>query len=47
MHLAGYKALPNQLIESILDEYDIDREVAAADVDNFIGVLRDAGALED
>ena len=37
----------DQLIESILDEYDIDREVAAADVDNFIGVLRDAGALED
>ena len=36
-----------QLVSALLDEYDIDRAVAEADVDKFVGVLRDAGAIED
>jgi len=36
-----------ELITTLLDEYDIDRGVAEADVDKFVGVLRDAGAIED
>lgn len=36
-----------QLIDALLEEYDIDRTIAEADVDKFVGVLRDAGAIED
>ena len=37
----------SQLAEALLAEYEIDRETAEADVDRFVGVLRDAGALDD
>ena len=36
-----------QLVDVLLEEYDIDRAIAEADVDKFVGVLRDAGAIED
>lgn len=36
-----------QLVDAILEEYDIDRATAEADVNKFVGVLRDAGAIED
>ena len=36
-----------QLVGAILEEYDIDRATAEKDVDKFVGVLRDAGAIED
>ena len=36
-----------QLVDAILEEYDIDRATAEVDVDKFVGVLRDAGAIED
>lgn len=35
------------LIDALLAEYDIDRATAEADVDKFVGVLRDAGAIQD
>ena len=35
------------LVEALVAEYDIDRATAEADVDKFVGVLRDAGALDD
>ena len=35
------------LVTLLLDEYDITEDVAEADVDKFVGVLRDAGAIED
>ena len=37
----------SQLADALLAEYDIDRETAETDVDRFVGVLRDAGALDD
>lgn len=36
-----------QLADALLAEYDIDRATAEADVSRFVGVLRDAGAIED
>jgi len=36
-----------ELVKALLDEYDITRDVAETDVDKFVGVLRDAGAIED
>ena len=35
------------LVSALLDEYDITAEIAENDVDKFVGVLRDAGAIED
>ena len=35
------------LVQALLDEYDIDAATAETDVDKFVGVLRDAGAIED
>ena len=35
------------LVSALLDEYDITRDVAESDVEKFVGVLRDAGAIED
>lgn len=37
----------NELAEALLAEYEIDKAVAEADVDAFVGELRDAGAIED
>ena len=34
------------IVKSILVKYDIDEKTARADVDRFIGVLKDAGAIE-
>ena len=36
-----------ELVELLLSEYDIDTKTAENDVDKFVGVLRDAGAIED
>jgi hypothetical protein len=36
-----------ELVQALLDEYDIDTAIAEADVKRFIGELRDAGAVED
>ena len=36
-----------ELVELLLAEYDIDAQTAENDVDKFVGVLRDAGAIED
>lgn len=36
-----------ELVKALFDEYDITRDVAETDVDKFVGVLRDAGAIED
>ena len=36
-----------ELADALLAEYDIDRTVAEADAEKFVGVLRDAGAIED
>ena len=36
-----------ELVELLLAEYDIDTQTAENDVDKFVGVLRDAGAIED
>ena len=35
------------LVTLLLDEYDITEDVAEADVDKFVGALRDVGAIED
>ncbi len=37
----------SDLVDALLAEYDIDRATAEADVDKFVGELRDAGALDD
>ena len=37
----------NELVDLLLDEYEIDRSTAEKDVDKFIGELCDAGAVED
>ena len=34
------------LVEKLLEEYDVDRETAARDVKNFLGVLESNGILE-
>lgn len=36
-----------ELVSALLDEYDITADIAETDVDRFVGVLRDAGAIED
>ena len=36
-----------ELVSALLDEYDITADIAEKDVDRFVGVLRDAGAIED
>ena len=36
-----------ELVSALLDEYDITADIAENDVDKFVGVLRDAGAIED
>lgn len=36
-----------ELVSALLDEYDITADIAENDVDRFVGVLRDAGAIED
>ena len=35
------------LVLTLLDEYDITRDIAENDVEKFVGELRDAGAIED
>lgn len=35
------------LISSLLAEYDVDEETAAADVDAFLNTLREAGVLDE
>ena len=37
----------DDMIDAILNEYDVTREVAEADVDSFIAKLSDAGCIED
>ena len=37
----------SHLVDALVAEYDIDRATAENDVDKFVGVLRDAGALDD
>lgn len=36
-----------ELVEQLLNDYDVTREKAEKDVKRFIEVLRDAGAIED
>ena len=35
------------LIDAVLNEYDVDRETAAADVSAFLNTLREAGVLDE
>lgn len=37
----------DDMIDAILNEYDVTREVAECDVDSFIKKLSDAGCIED
>ena len=37
----------NVLLDAFLEEYDVDRVTAESDIDAFIEVLKNAGALED
>ena len=36
----------SDLVKKLLEEYDVEREVAEADVKKFIGKVKDAGILE-
>ena len=36
----------NELVEALMGEYGIDRELAEKDVDAFIGILSEAGIIE-
>ncbi len=36
----------NELIDAFLEEYDVDRATAENDIDAFIEVLKNAGAIE-
>ncbi|MGN1345565.1 MAG: PqqD family protein [Eubacteriales bacterium] len=36
-----------QLIDALLEEYDVEAERACADIRNFIGQLKEAGLLEE
>ena len=36
----------DELTEALLGEYDVDREIAAADIDKFEKQLRDGGIIE-
>lgn len=40
-------ATREQLAEAMMGEYDIDRETALADADEFVSSLRKAGCVED
>jgi hypothetical protein len=37
----------NQLLSSILEEYDIDEATAKADLDEFLNVAQESGVLEE
>ena len=37
----------DELVEALIAEYDVDRATAVADADKFVGVLKDAGALDN
>ena len=37
----------NEMIDKVLNEYDIDRQTVTEDVDEFLGKLRDKGILEE
>lgn len=35
-----------ELLDSLLAEYEIDKETASSDIDEFVGKLKEAGLLE-
>lgn len=35
------------MLEAVLKEYDVDREIASADIDEFLAKLNEKGILED
>ena len=45
--IAGLDFNENKLVDMLLDEYDVTRERAEADVMNFVKSMRDAGLLAD
>lgn len=42
----GSDVTANELVEGLMGEYGIDRELAEKDVDAFIGILSEAGIIE-
>lgn len=36
-----------QLLQSVLDEYDVDEATASADIEEFLNEMRSVGALEE
>ena len=46
-NLLNEGATKETLLDKILSEYDIDRETAATDIDNFLDRLRKAGIFEE
>ncbi len=45
--IAGIEFDENKLVEMLLEEYDVERNVAEADVSNFVVSMRNAGLIED
>ena len=37
---------PDALVDALLEDYEVDRETAAADVGEFLGKMRDLGILD-
>lgn len=45
--IAGIEFDENKLVEMLLEEYDVDRDVAAAEVSGFVASMRNFGLIDD
>jgi hypothetical protein len=46
-HLLESECTKEELVTALLNEYDVSKDVASADVDEFLEILRKAGCLEE
>lgn len=46
-HLLENECTKEELVTALLNEYDVSKDIASADVDEFLQTLRKAGCLEE
>ena len=46
-HLLENECQKEELVTALLNEYDVSKDIASADVDEFLRTLRKAGCLEE